>query len=247
MPEPVTPTQAAKTTMSTIRLVPDKPKKTAADWVRDMRMSPNVNKTTVGVDTASVTGDLLLATSSKLLGISRRKQEPDPKDSLEFHTVPADFNSLLKEAALLLSTSGGIAPVYAVPAAESGVPCFNGTGLSPENLAEKLRAFLNGGEVAGTAEEPAGQPAGLVLFDLQRPAASGVSADKMLEIWNRYRINFEPYALLPEVRGAAFAPLYRELDQLGYRLLPAESSRRDFVFRAFRYLLRRLRGRKGAE
>ena len=93
MPEPVTPMQAAKTTMSTIRLVPDKPKKTAADWVRDMRMSPEVNKTTVGVDTASVTGDLLLATSNKLLGISRRKQEPDPKDSLEFQRVygPAEY------------------------------------------------------------------------------------------------------------------------------------------------------------
>ena len=91
--EPVTPIQAAKTTMSTIRLVPDKPKKTAADWVRDMRMSPEVNKTTVGVDTASVTGELLLATSNKLLGISRRKQEPDPKDSLEFQRFygPAEY------------------------------------------------------------------------------------------------------------------------------------------------------------
>lgn len=93
MPEPVTPTQAAKTTMSTIRLVPDKPKKNAADWVRDMRMSPEVNKTTVGVDTASVTGDLLLATSNKLLGISRREREPDPKDSLEFQRFygPAEY------------------------------------------------------------------------------------------------------------------------------------------------------------
>lgn len=93
MPEPVTPVQAATTTMSTIRLVPDKPKKTAADWVRDMRMSPEVNKTTVGVETASVTGDLLLATANKLLGISRRKQEPDPKDSLEFQRIygPAEY------------------------------------------------------------------------------------------------------------------------------------------------------------
>lgn len=93
MPEPITPQQAATTTMSTIRLVPDKPKKTAADWVRDMRMSPTVNKTTVGVDTASVTGDLLLATSNKLLGISRREKEPDPKDSLEFQRIygPAEY------------------------------------------------------------------------------------------------------------------------------------------------------------
>ena len=81
----------------------------------------------------------------------------------------------------------------------------------------------------------------------KKQSTAQMIADEMLEILNRYRIHFEPYALLPEVRGAAFAPLYRELDQLGYRLLPAESPRRDFFFRAFRYLLRRLRGRKGAE
>lgn len=61
-----------------------KPQKTAQDWVRDMRMSAAVNKFNTGVETDQVTPDLLLATSKKLLGISKREQEPDPKDSLAF-------------------------------------------------------------------------------------------------------------------------------------------------------------------
>lgn len=94
MPENTyTPVSAATTTMTNIRLRPDKPQKTAYDWVRDMRMSANVNKTTVGVESEGVSGDLMLATSKKLLGISRREQEPDPKDSLEFQRFygPAEY------------------------------------------------------------------------------------------------------------------------------------------------------------
>lgn len=94
MPEaPVSPIQAAGTAMTNIRLTPEKPLKTAADWVRDMRMSPSVNKTTTGVDTAQVNGELMLATSKRLLGISRGKQDPDPKDSLEFQRFygPAEY------------------------------------------------------------------------------------------------------------------------------------------------------------
>ena len=70
-----------------------KPKRTAADWVRDMRMSADVNRTTTGVNTDRVTSALLLATSKRLLGISRREQEPDPKDSLEFQRFygPAEY------------------------------------------------------------------------------------------------------------------------------------------------------------
>lgn len=90
---PVSPITAAGTSMTNIRLTTEKPKKSAHDWIRDMRMSPTVNKTTTGVETASVTGDLMLATSKRLLGISRGEQEPDPKDSLEFQRVygPAEY------------------------------------------------------------------------------------------------------------------------------------------------------------
>lgn len=63
------------------------PRKTAADWVREMRMSADVNKTTVGVDTDRVTPDLLLTTSNKLLKINKREAEPDSKDSLQFQRI----------------------------------------------------------------------------------------------------------------------------------------------------------------
>lgn len=76
--------QATTTDVGNTRIHPDKPKKTVHDWTRDMRMSASVNKATVGVETDSVTPELLLATSKKLLRVSRREEEPDPKDSLEF-------------------------------------------------------------------------------------------------------------------------------------------------------------------
>lgn len=76
--------QATTTDVGNTRIHPDKPKKTVHDWTRDMRMSASVNKATVGVETDSVTPELLLATTKKLLRVSRREEEPDPKDSLEF-------------------------------------------------------------------------------------------------------------------------------------------------------------------
>ena len=94
MDEPtVTPVNADNTTIDPVRMPQGRPKRTAADWVRDMRMSADVNKTTVGVETDRVTPDLLLATSKKLLKVARREQEPDPKDSLEFQRFygPAEY------------------------------------------------------------------------------------------------------------------------------------------------------------
>ena len=71
----------------------EKPKKTVHDWLRDLRMSASVNKTTVGVETDRVTPELLLATSNKLIDINKGKAEPDAKDSLEFQRIygPTDF------------------------------------------------------------------------------------------------------------------------------------------------------------
>jgi hypothetical protein len=101
----VTPVKASDTTIDTLKLRPDKPKLTAADWVRDMRMSADVNNTTVGVNTERITPDLMLATSKKLLGISRREVEPDPKDSLLFQRFygPAEYfaEHILRDAGKL--------------------------------------------------------------------------------------------------------------------------------------------------
>ncbi len=60
---------------------------TAADWARQLRFSNDVNMSTVGVDTDRVTPDLLMATSKKLLGISRGQQQGDAKDSLRYQKV----------------------------------------------------------------------------------------------------------------------------------------------------------------
>jgi len=85
MNEPIMNTTPQTTEdVSSVKLRKDKPQRTAQDWVRDMRMSAAVNRTNTGVETEQVTPDLLLATSRKLLGISKREQEPDPKDSLAF-------------------------------------------------------------------------------------------------------------------------------------------------------------------
>lgn len=87
-------------TVETAHIAP--PRKTAADWTRDMLMSADVNEATLGVKTPRVSGELLLAASSKLLGINRGEQEPDAKDSLQFQRVygPADYfaEHVLKDA-----------------------------------------------------------------------------------------------------------------------------------------------------
>lgn len=72
---------------------PKQPRKNVHDWLRDMRMSASVNKTTVGVESERVTPELLLATSKKLLKINRREAEQDQKDSLEFQRIygPTDY------------------------------------------------------------------------------------------------------------------------------------------------------------
>lgn len=71
----------------------DKPPRTAAEWLRDMRVSPDVTQQTTGVATDRITPALLMATSGKLLRISRREEEPDQKDSLEFQRFygPAEY------------------------------------------------------------------------------------------------------------------------------------------------------------
>lgn len=45
------------------------------------------------MDSDRVTPDLVLATATKLLGISKGEQEPDPKDSLQFQRFygPAEY------------------------------------------------------------------------------------------------------------------------------------------------------------
>lgn len=78
---------------TSVSMPTSKPKKNVNDWVRDKLLSADVNKTTVGVESARITPELMLATSKKLLKLNRREVEPDAKDSLEFQRVygPSDY------------------------------------------------------------------------------------------------------------------------------------------------------------
>ena len=62
-------------------------RRSAADWTREMRMSADVNASTVGISADRVTPDLLLATSSKLLKLNKGEAEPDSKDSLQYQRI----------------------------------------------------------------------------------------------------------------------------------------------------------------
>ena len=84
-------TPGAETGVATIPSATQGP--TASDFFRPLRMSAEANRSTLGVETDSVTPELLMAASSKLLAINRREAESDPKDSMEFQRVygPADY------------------------------------------------------------------------------------------------------------------------------------------------------------
>ena len=169
------------------------------------------------------------------------------KDRIEIHgdiLVKEDdrFLADLMESALLFTLSE-VPTWYPARAEAEGVPVLTAAGAAPEELSAKLTEALNGAPVP-PRERCAGN-SGMELFRLDPPGpVSGTEPlRELLEALNRYRGNYEPYAVLPEARGDAFAPLYRELDALGYRLLPETSPRRHFIFRAVRFVLKRL-GRK---
>ena len=167
------------------------------------------------------------------------------KDRVEIHgdiLVMEDDRFLvdLWESALLFTLSDGVPEWYLDRAETEGVPVLAAAGATPEELAEKLTAVLNSGPVPHR-QRPAGTT-GAELFRLNSsgPAAAAEPQRELLEMLAQYQLSHEPYMVLPEARGASFVSLYRKADALGYRLLPPESPRRDFFFRALRYVLKRL-------
>ena len=62
-------------------------KNNAADFFRPIRISADVAKATVGVDTDHITPELLLAASAKVLGVSQGTAKGDDRDSLEYQRV----------------------------------------------------------------------------------------------------------------------------------------------------------------
>ena len=163
------------------------------------------------------------------------------------HLDPADFSGLLPECRLLIQTSGETdCALYAEAAKTAGVPCFGSKGLSPESLAEELTALLQTSGAESDLPGPAGSDNGLALLrNMKRgPEQKIAMGNVFLQALDSYQLKFEPYVLLPENRGPSFIQLYRRLDELVYRILPPASPRRDWVFRACRYVLNRFKKKK---
>lgn len=67
-----------------------------ADYFSKTKMDPGVNKRTIGGDFDKVSGEMLLATSKKLLDVHLEKQAPDDRDSLEFKEIHS-LDDFIKE------------------------------------------------------------------------------------------------------------------------------------------------------
>lgn len=116
-------------------------KKTAADWVRQLRFNSEVNRSTLGVDTDRVTPQLLLGASSKLLKISRGQAEGDPKDSLQYQRF---YGPVEYFAERIQKDGGSIARSLLWKATQKGNVDFIGTGV----LQPHVNAVFNGSGIS---------------------------------------------------------------------------------------------------
>ena len=164
---------------------------------------------------------------------------------LEFRTVADDFRSLLKEGKVLFTTSGHPVRIYAERASELGIPVLEGSGLPQEELSAELANCLSGRKTFPVRQEiPENSPDDPFDWSQDRQFRSEFPAADVLETLNHCSMNVEPYVVMPKPQGDPFAMIYRGLDRLAYRLLPGGSSRRHFVFRLARYILRKLEGKQ---
>lgn len=111
-------------------------KKTAQDWVRQLRFSNNVNRQTLGVDTDHVTPELMLAASNKLLGISRGQQQGDQKDALQFQRI---YGPVQYFAQRIQKDGGSVARSMLWKATNKGNVDFIGSG----SLQPHINAVFN--------------------------------------------------------------------------------------------------------
>jgi len=58
-----------------------------SNYFNDTKIDPETTKMTLGTAFASVTADMLLSTSARILTVSRNERAPDDRDSLEFKTI----------------------------------------------------------------------------------------------------------------------------------------------------------------
>ena len=164
-------------------------------------------------------------------------------DSLEVHVDPAAFNELLPKSRLFFMTSGETdSRLYADAAETAGIPCWLSHAEASEMLAEELRSMLNGTRSCPPASLKE-SCTGLDLFRKKEsePPDDQFPADDFLEILSGYQQKIETYVLLPANRGPSFIQLFRRLDKLVYRILPAASGRRDSLYQYCRYILGKMK------
>ena len=166
-------------------------------------------------------------------------------DLLETSMSPEAFSDRLKNCALLFTTSADPdIRIYAQAASAAGVPFLQSADQTPEQLADELSDLLRGkssgiGPTGSSQREDAVSWKDILKTDRDRTA---IPPSDLPELLSNYLLRFEPFVLLPENRGPSFIKIYRKLDSLVYRLLPAGSRSRQRVFEFFRYLFNRFNG-----
>jgi len=112
-----------------------------AETLNNMQVDPEVMEMTSGVNTSNLSPALLLATTQKMLGISRGNSEGDDRDSIAFQTVhgPEDFMAerINKDAGSIgrkllwnATKDGNLSRVKPGAYREAIYSLFNGTGLA---------------------------------------------------------------------------------------------------------------------
>ena len=164
-------------------------------------------------------------------------------DLLETSMTPAVFTERLKNCALFFTTSAEPdVQIYARAAAAAGVPFLQSGSNTPEELADALADMLRG-KSSGTGFSPSSpQDDAIQWKDILMKTGSSVNVSSDLpELLSSYLLRFEPYTILPEKQGSSFIKVYRKLDSLVYRLLPAGSRCREKIYEISRYLFNRFK------
>ena len=74
----------------------DNPDQVVYNYFKQQRLNPYVLNRTLGVSSTFMSPEVMLATSQKLLNISRGEAEPDDRDAIQFQTV-VSLDDMLKE------------------------------------------------------------------------------------------------------------------------------------------------------
>ena len=166
-------------------------------------------------------------------------------DLLETSTSPAVFTDRLKNCALFFTTSTGPdIQIYARAAAAAGVPFLQYSGNTPEELANELADLLRGKSSGTGVSSPSLQNDAIQWKDILKTGSSVNASSDSPELLSSYLLRFEPFTLLPEKQGQSFIKVYRKLDSLVYRLLPAGSHLRQRIYEISRYLFNRFKPRE---